>query len=62
MGCTAKPICVPKEERDTGSCTANWLSALLMGFLRNSKFKIRPNCQVFQDYLQLLRKDLEWEP
>jgi len=44
--------------RGAGNCSME----LLIGFLRNPKFKIRPSYQVLQNYLQLLRKDLEWGP
>jgi 4-hydroxy 2-oxovalerate aldolase len=44
--------------RGAGNCPME----LLIGFLRNPKFKIRPIYKVLQDYLQPLRENLEWGP
>jgi 4-hydroxy 2-oxovalerate aldolase len=35
---------------------------LLIGFLRNPKFKIRPIYQVLQDYLLPLSREVDWGP
>ena len=35
---------------------------LLIGFLRNPKFHIRPVYQVLQDHLLPLSKEVEWGP
>jgi len=44
--------------RGAGNCPME----LLIGFLRNPKFHIRPIYQVLQDYLQPLRRVVEWGP
>ena len=44
--------------RGAGNCPME----LLIGFLRNPKFKIRPIYRVLQDYLEPLRKTCEWGP
>ena len=35
---------------------------LLIGFLRNPKFKLRPIYQVLQDHLMPLSRKIEWGP
>ena len=35
---------------------------LLIGFLRNPKFKIRPVYQLLESYVEPLRKEVEWGP
>ena len=35
---------------------------LLIGFLKNPKFRIRPIYQLLQDYFVPLREDVEWGP
>jgi 4-hydroxy 2-oxovalerate aldolase len=42
--------------RGAGNCPME----LLIGFLRNPKFKIRPIYKVIQDQLQPLRQTVEW--
>jgi 4-hydroxy 2-oxovalerate aldolase len=44
--------------RGAGNCPME----LLIGFLRNPKFKIRPVYQVLETHLQPLRKTAEWGP
>lgn len=44
--------------RGAGNCPME----LLIGFLRNPKFKIRPIYQVLQSHLQPLSKQVEWGP
>jgi len=44
--------------RGAGNCPME----LLIGFLRNPKFKIRPIYQVLETYLEPLRRNLEWGP
>jgi len=44
--------------RGAGNCPME----LLIGFLRNPKFKIRPIYQVLQDYLLPLSRTVEWGP
>ena len=44
--------------RGAGNCPME----LLIGFLRNPKFKIRPVYQVLQDYLLPLSREVEWGP
>jgi 4-hydroxy 2-oxovalerate aldolase len=42
--------------RGAGNCQTE----LLIGFLHNPKFKIRPLLQCIQDYIEPLRNDLKW--
>lgn len=44
--------------RGAGNCPME----LLIGFLRNPKFKIRPIYQVLQDYLLPLGREVDWGP
>ena len=44
--------------RGAGNCPME----LLIGFLRNPKFKIRPIYRVLQDFVEPLRKEVEWGP
>jgi 4-hydroxy 2-oxovalerate aldolase len=44
--------------RGAGNCPME----LLIGFLRNPKFKIRPIYEVLQNHLQPLREQVEWGP
>ncbi|MBN2474216.1 MAG: aldolase catalytic domain-containing protein [Pirellulales bacterium] len=44
--------------RGAGNCPME----LMIGFLRNPKFKIRPIYQVLQDYLLPLSREVEWGP
>ncbi len=44
--------------RGAGNCPME----LMIGFLRNPKFKIRPIYQALQDYLMPLRKQVDWGP
>ena len=44
--------------RGAGNCPME----LLIGFLRNPKFKIRPIYQVIQDYVLPLSRTIEWGP
>ena len=44
--------------RGAGNCSME----LLLGFLRNPKFKLRPVLQFLQDHMLDLRKEIEWGP
>jgi 4-hydroxy 2-oxovalerate aldolase len=44
--------------RGAGNCPME----LLIGFLRNPKFKLRPILKLLQDYLLDIRKQVEWGP
>ena len=44
--------------RGAGNCPTE----LLLGFLRNPKFHLRPVYKLLQDYFVKLREDLEWGP
>jgi len=44
--------------RGAGNCPME----LLIGFLRNPKFRIRPVLQFLQDYIEPLRNEVEWGP
>ena len=44
--------------RGAGNCPME----LLLGFLRNPKFKLRPVISVLQDYIEPLRSTVEWGP
>lgn len=44
--------------RGAGNCSME----LLIGFLRNPKFKIRPIYQFLKDYISPLKKQLDWGP
>lgn len=44
--------------RGAGNCSME----LLLGFLRNPKFRLRPVLQFLQDYMVDLRKEIEWGP
>ena len=44
--------------RGAGNCSME----LLLGFLRNPKFKLRPVWQLLQDYFVPLQKETEWGP
>jgi 4-hydroxy 2-oxovalerate aldolase len=44
--------------RGAGNCPME----LLLGFLRNPKFKLRPVLQLLQDYFVALRQKMEWGP
>ena len=44
--------------RGAGNCPME----LLLGFLRNPKFKLRPVIQLLQSHVEPLRKTLEWGP
>jgi 4-hydroxy 2-oxovalerate aldolase len=44
--------------RGAGNCPME----LLIGFLRNPKFKIRPILKLLQDHIEDLRKTVEWGP
>ncbi len=44
--------------RGAGNCPME----LLIGFLRNPKFKIRPIYKVLQDYLLPLSREVDWGP
>jgi 4-hydroxy 2-oxovalerate aldolase len=35
---------------------------LLLGFLRNPKFKLRPIVELLQEYIDPLRENMEWGP
>jgi 4-hydroxy 2-oxovalerate aldolase len=44
--------------RGAGNCPLE----LLLGFLRNPKFKVRPIWKVLQDHFVKLRETIEWGP
>lgn len=44
--------------RGAGNCPME----LLIGFLRNPKFRMRPIYKVLQDYVEPLRQQVEWGP
>jgi 4-hydroxy 2-oxovalerate aldolase len=44
--------------RGAGNCHTE----LLLGFLRNPKFDLRPVIEVIQNYLVPLRREIEWGP
>jgi len=44
--------------RGAGNCPME----LLLGFLRNPKFRLRPVVQLLQDYIEPLRETLTWGP
>jgi 4-hydroxy 2-oxovalerate aldolase len=44
--------------RGAGNCPME----LLLGFLRNPKFKLRPVVRVLRDYIEPLRETVEWGP
>ncbi|MCZ6795090.1 MAG: aldolase catalytic domain-containing protein [Planctomycetota bacterium] len=44
--------------RGAGNCPME----LLLGFLRNPKFKLRPIIQLLQDHIEPLRETVEWGP
>lgn len=44
--------------RGAGNCPME----LLLGFLRNPKFRLRPIIQLLQDYIEPLRESVEWGP
>ncbi len=44
--------------RGAGNCPME----LLLGFLRNPKFKLRPIIKLIQDYIAPLREQIEWGP
>ena len=44
--------------RGAGNCHTE----LLLGFLRNPKFNLRPVIEVIQNYLVPLRQEIEWGP
>jgi 4-hydroxy 2-oxovalerate aldolase len=44
--------------RGAGNCPME----LLLGFLRNPKFRLRPVIQVLQDYIEPLRETVKWGP
>jgi 4-hydroxy 2-oxovalerate aldolase len=44
--------------RGAGNCPME----LLLGFLRNPKFKLRPIVELLQEYIDPLRENMEWGP
>ena len=44
--------------RGAGNCPME----LLLGFLRNPKFKLRPVIRLLQDHIEPLREHLQWGP
>jgi len=44
--------------RGAGNCHTE----LLLGFLRNPKFNVRPIIKVIQEHILPLRRELEWGP
>ena len=57
-GCNRVDATMAGLGRGAGNCPME----LLLGFLRNPKFNIRPIFEVIQDHVAPLRKELEWGP
>jgi len=58
LGCNRVDCTMFGLGRGAGNCHTE----LLLGFLRNPKFDLRPVLQVIQDYILDLRKQIEWGP
>lgn len=57
-GCNRVDSTIYGFGRGAGNCHTE----LLLGFLRNPKFNVRPIIQVIQDYIVPLRREIEWGP
>ncbi|MEX0774093.1 MAG: aldolase catalytic domain-containing protein [Phycisphaeraceae bacterium] len=58
MGCNRVDATIFGLGRGAGNCRME----LLLGFLRNPKFKLRPILKVIQDHFLKLRQEMEWGP
>ena len=58
LGCNRVDATLYGFGRGAGNCHTE----LLLGFLRNPKFELRPVIDVIQKYLLPLRKELDWGP
>jgi 4-hydroxy 2-oxovalerate aldolase len=58
LGCNRVDSTMFGLGRGAGNCHTE----LLLGFLRNPKFKVRPILKVIQDRLLELRREIEWGP
>ena len=58
LGCNRVDSTIFGFGRGAGNCHTE----LLLGFLRNPKFDLRPIIQVIQEYVAPLRKEIEWGP
>ena len=58
LGCNRVDSTIFGLGRGAGNCHTE----LLLGFLRNPKFDLRPILQVIQDYVLDLRRRIEWGP
>ena len=57
-GCNRIDATMAGMGRGAGNCPME----LLIGFLRNPKFRLRPVLQLLQDYVHPLREKLDWGP
>jgi 4-hydroxy 2-oxovalerate aldolase len=58
LGCNRVDATMLGFGRGAGNCHTE----LLLGFLRNPKFNLRPVIEVIQNYLVPLRQEIEWGP
>lgn len=58
LGCNRVDSTIYGFGRGAGNCHTE----LLLGFLRNPKFNLRPIIDVIQNYLVPLRREIEWGP
>jgi 4-hydroxy 2-oxovalerate aldolase len=58
LGCNRVDSTLYGFGRGAGNCHTE----LLLGFLRNPKFDLRPIVEVIQEYLVPLRREIEWGP
>lgn len=58
LGCNRVDSTIYGFGRGAGNCHTE----LLLGFLRNPKFNLRPIVDVIQNYLVPLRREIEWGP
>jgi 4-hydroxy 2-oxovalerate aldolase len=58
LGCNRVDATIYGFGRGAGNCHTE----LLLGFLRNPKFNLRPIIEVIQNYMVPLRREIEWGP
>jgi 4-hydroxy 2-oxovalerate aldolase len=58
LGCNRADATMAGLGRGAGNCPME----LLLGFLRNPKFKLRPVLRLLQDHFLKLREEVEWGP
>jgi len=58
LGCNRVDATIFGLGRGAGNCHME----LLLGFLRNPKFDLRPIIQIIQDHILPLRREIEWGP